>query len=192
MNSRKIALIIFDVDGTLVKPHTLELLPGVMDFFNLICQANCPERPKTAIATNQGGAGMRYWMERNGFGSPEKYPTEESAAGRIRGLVSILGGGSDLPVYASFRYRSSRGVWSPVPPERAGDPRWSKAWRKPEPGMLLQAMEDAGVGPEQTLFAGDSDEDRAAAGAAGCAFIEAGEFFSLDWAGCASLARLGY
>jgi phosphoglycolate phosphatase-like HAD superfamily hydrolase len=58
--------------------------------------------------------------------------------------------------------------------------------------MLLQAMEDAGVGPEQTLFAGDSDEDRAAAGAAGCAFIKAGEFFSLDWTGCASLARLGY
>ncbi len=186
-----IALVIFDVDGTLAKPYTLELLPQVREFFALVLQPGCAGRPKVAIATNQGGVGMRYWMERNAFGSPEKYPTEDSIAGRLRELVSALGGDHNLLVYTSFRYRSDRGAWSPAPPERAGDPRWSKAWRKPEPGMLLQAMQDARVEPEQTLFVGDSEDDRGAARAAGCAFMEAGEFFSQAWAGCADLKRLG-
>ena len=187
----KIDLVIFDVDGTLAKPYTLELLPQVSHFFKLIFQPGCAGQPKVAIATNQGGVGMRYWMERNAFGSPEKYPTEDSITGRMRELVSALSGDQDLPVYTSFRYCSDRGSWSPAPPERAGDPRWSKAWRKPEPGMLLQAMQDAGVSPEQTMFVGDSDEDRGAARAARCAFMEAGEFFSQGWAGCADLERLG-
>ncbi len=186
----KIALVIFDVDGTLAKPYTLELLPQVREFFDLALRPGCAGRPKVAIATNQGGVGMRYWMERNGFGSPEKYPTEDSVAGRMRELVRVLSGDHDLPVYTSFRYRSKSGSWSPAPPERAGDPRWSKAWRKPEPGMLLQAMQDAGVGPGQTIFVGDSDEDRDAARAVGCAFRAAGEFFSQGWAGCADLQRL--
>lgn len=187
----KIALVIFDVDGTLARPYTLELLPRVREFFDLVLQRDCAGRPRVAIATNQGGVGMRYWMERGAFGSPEKYPTEDSIAGRMRELVSALSGDHDLPVYTSFRYRSDRGSWSPAPPEWAGDPRWSKTWRKPEPGMLLQAMQDAGAEPEQTLFVGDSAEDRGAAHAAGCAFMEAGEFFSQGWAGCADLERLG-
>jgi phosphoglycolate phosphatase-like HAD superfamily hydrolase len=187
----QIALVIFDVDGTLAERYTLDLLPGVEQFFHLLFQAGCPEPPRVALATNQGGVGMRYWMERRRFGKPAQYPTEESVADRLRALVSLLGGGPDLPVYASFRFRDKRGQWAPVPPDRANDPRWSAAWRKPEPGMLVQAMQDAGVSPGKTLFVGDSDDDREAARAAGCAFGEAGAFFHQDWTTCAALERLG-
>jgi len=184
----KTELIIFDVDGTLAKAYTLDLLPKVKDFFDLVFQQDCPDRPKIVIATNQGGVGMRYWMERNNFGDPEHYPTEESIAGRMQALVSALGGGADLPVYTSFNYLNRQGHWAPVPPDRRDDPRWSQGWRKPAPGMLLQAMRDAGVGPKQTLFVGDSQDDQDAARAAGCAFAAADTFFEREWSSCTGLA----
>ncbi len=55
-----IKLVIFDVDGTLAEQFTLELLPGVEQFFQLLLQGGCSQAPKAAIATNQGGVGMRY------------------------------------------------------------------------------------------------------------------------------------
>lgn len=39
--------------------------------------------------------------------------------------------------------------------------------RKPKPGMILQAMKDHGVLPDETLYFGDREEDRLAAAAAG-------------------------
>jgi HAD superfamily hydrolase (TIGR01662 family) len=183
-------LIIFDVDGTLAETYTLNLLSNVQQFFQLIFQSGCPERPEVAIATNQGGVGMRHWMETGGFGKPEKFPTRESVEQRLKDLVAALGGDRSIPVYVSYRFRTKEGKWTPVPQAGAEDPRWQKEWRKPSPGMLLQAMEDAGVGPQQTLFVGDSPDDEAAAKAAGCAFQWADRFFSQEWKDCESLATL--
>jgi len=45
----KYALIIFDLDGTLVKSWTDELLPGVSGFFSH------DDLPKLAVVSNQGG-----------------------------------------------------------------------------------------------------------------------------------------
>lgn len=42
-------------------------------------------------------------------------------------------------------------------------------FRKPGPGMILQAIEDYGVNPDQVLMIGDRPEDRGAAEAAGVA-----------------------
>lgn len=39
---------------------------------------------------------------------------------------------------------------------------------KPDPGMLLSAMKQTGIGPEQTVMIGDSSFDMAMARAAGC------------------------
>lgn len=183
---KKTKLVIFDVDGTLAETYTLNLLPRVQDFFRLVFQAGCPNSPRVAIATNQGGVGMRYWMETGKFGDPEKYPTEQSVEQRLRDLVSALGGNQDLPVYVAYSYRSKEGDWAPVPPGKEELPRWSQAWRKPGPGMLLQAMQDAGAEPDETLFVGDSPDDQAAAQAAGCRFEWAGAFFSQAWEDCAS------
>lgn len=44
-------------------------------------------------------------------------------------------------------------------------------FRKPNPGMLLAAMEDVKVSPEESLFIGDSFTDYEASLKAGCDFI---------------------
>ncbi|GAB5494515.1 MAG: hypothetical protein Phog2KO_47300 [Phototrophicaceae bacterium] len=49
-------LIIFDMDGTLSDWKTGKLLPNVKAWFD----AQPPDR-KFALATNQGGVGLRYW-----------------------------------------------------------------------------------------------------------------------------------
>lgn len=183
-------LIVFDVDGTLAKIYTLHLLPRVEDFFRLVYRGDCPAAPKIAIATNQGGVGMRYWMEQEGWGKPAKYPTVTEIEERLRGLVEALGAPHDLPVYVAFRYKNREGQWAPVPPEMGADPRWQQDWRKPMPGMLLQAMRDAGVTPEETLFVGDSEDDRGAAEAAGCAFDWAETFFTRGWRDCQALGEI--
>ena len=186
----RIKLIIFDVDGTLAEQFTLDLLPGVKQFFELLSRGDCPHAPKAAIATNQGGVGMKYWMEKGGFGKPEKYPTPEEIDERMQELVKMLGGDSGLPVYVSYRFVTKQGKWVPLPPEQADNPRWQQDWRKPLPGMLLQAVQDAGVEPGETLFVGDREEDQAAAQAAGCVFVWAKDFFANPWNSCEQLEQL--
>ena len=190
-----IDLIIFDLDGTLAKIYTLNLLPGVAAFFRQVYQGSCARRPKLAVATNQGGVGIRYGLEHGYSGRPGSYPSEAEIEERLQGLLALVGGGeiqpTDLPVYVSYRYQNRKGQWTPVPPEKAQDPRWSSEWRKPSPGMLLQAMQDAGVGPVQTLFVGDSPDDENAARAAACHFTWAAEFFARDWSTCQSIEEIG-
>lgn len=184
-----IRLIIFDVDGTLAVKYTLNLLPGVAEFFQLALNEECAPGLRLAIATNQGGVGMRYWMETGNFGSPKRYPTLHQIERRMAGLKKKLGSDA-IPVYVSFRYKDDAGQWAPVPPGEESNPRWSMAWRKPEPGMLLQAMQDAGVSAEETLFVGDSPDDHGAAKAAGCLFMGASAFFGRDWSNCETLSHL--
>jgi D-glycero-D-manno-heptose 1,7-bisphosphate phosphatase len=47
--------------------------------------------------------------------------------------------------------------------------------RKPEPGLLVEAMAHHGMGAEQTLFVGDAEVDREAAARAGVAFLHVDE-----------------
>ncbi len=187
-----VRLIIFDVDGTLVRSHTLKLLPGVRAFFQLIWGGHCPPEltPALAIATNQGGVGMRYWLELKHFGRPERYPNQAEIEQRMASLIAELDGGAAIKVYMAFRFKDWMGKWSPVPPEADGDPRWSTDWRKPGPGMLLRAMEDARVTARQTLYVGDRPDDQKAARAAGCAFAWAKDFFNRDWKDCKSLKEI--
>ena len=53
------------------------------------------------------------------------------------------------------------------------DPRW----RKPQPGMIIVACGVASVSPEDTLFIGDREEDKEAAGNCGCSFQWSWEYF---------------
>jgi D-glycero-D-manno-heptose 1,7-bisphosphate phosphatase len=185
-----VELIVFDVDGTLAKIYTLQILPGVQPFFDLLYRSGCEKRPKIAIATNQGGVGMRYWMEQENFGKPGGYPTEEEVNERMHGLIEALGAPKDLPVYVAYRYRNLVGKWGPIPAGKEDAPRWRPEWRKPSGGMLLQAMQDAGASPETTLFVGDRKDDKGAAKDAGCRFEWAKDFFARDWSGCGALEDL--
>jgi HAD superfamily hydrolase (TIGR01662 family) len=182
-------LVIFDVDGTLAEKYVLDLLPGVRAFFHLVYQSGCPQAPRLAIATNQGGVGMRRWLEGRGRKAGQ-FPTATEIEQRMQGLLEGLGAPPDLPVYVSYRYQNKEGAWAPVPAGQEENPRWQSSWRKPNPGMLQQAMQDAGAEPQETLFVGDRPEDREAAQRAGCAFQWAGDFFARQWRTCEDLMRI--
>lgn len=169
-------LYIFDVDGTLCDRESHELYPAVVT--KLAALANQGHR--FALATNQGGVGLRYWMEAGGFGDPEKLPTEGQVVERLRAIVvhvERIAGGT-CATYVAYRYQSkSSGTWSPPLLDDNLYPEWSIEWRKPNAGMLLAAMSAAGADSASTVFVGDSPEDEQAAANAGVAFARAKEFF---------------
>lgn len=173
-------LYIFDVNGTLADRDTANILPGVREWFAAVDWATT----RVAFATNQGGVGLRYWMESAGFGDPSQYPTEEQVRRRISTIEQELVPPTqelNSEIYVCFAYQSrSSGKWSPAPPGYEGRPEWSPAWRKPAPGMLLQAMHDVGANASNTVFVGDSDEDLQAALEANISFHWADDFFGRE------------
>lgn len=184
-------LIIFDLDGTLADRDTSELLPGVAEWFRDV-------RPslgaKVVVASNQGGVGLRYWMESQGFGEPEKYPTAKDVEDHLDAVMSkcthdgfeldtaVLELGID-DAWLAFAYQSkSSGKWAPTPDIYQSEyhsiyGRWDANFRKPAPGMLLDFMREYKVNADRTLMVGDSEEDSQAAATAGCEFIDADTFF---------------
>jgi HAD superfamily hydrolase (TIGR01662 family) len=170
-------LVIFDIDGTLADRDTSVLLSGVFNWFS---ELTLHYKYKLALATNQGGVGLRYWMEKDGFGNPGGYPDAREAAAHIASVISQLPQQLHMQlrnhVYMSFAYRSKKtGVWGAVPP--GANQRWRQDWRKPAPGMLLQAMRDYGVVAQHTLMVGDRDEDHKAAIAANCSYMHRDTLF---------------
>lgn len=172
-------LIIFDMDGTLADRDTGELLPGVADWFNVY--KHVTGGVKLAIATNQGGVGLRHWMESGGFGEPQKYPTEDDVWNRIYNVVSQLSISQvQIPAYVCFAYKSQKGTWSPTPTGKEISYHWQATNRKPNNGMLVKAMVEADILEIDTLMVGDSEEDESAALYAGCDFMWAWEFFKRE------------
>lgn len=167
-------LYLFDLDGTLADMKSDQLYPEAEAWF----KEN--KYREWAICTNQGGIGLRYWMEEEGFGNPKEYPTLESFWKRIETLFPK----NDVAVYMCIRYQSKKtGQWSPMPFEISNSHDlkiWDQSWRKPAPGMLLQAMQARNIQPHETLMVGDRDEDQQAAEAAGCGFMWANEFFKKE------------
>lgn len=164
-------LYLFDLDGTLAGFDSNDLLPGVKAWFE-----TKPSDCEIALCTNQGGVGLRHWMESGGFGNPEELPDEQSVWARISRIKGLLG--RQMAVYVCFAYRSkSSGKWAPTPIDCDGLPQWDQRSRKPEPGMLDRAMRDVKIEPCEALMIGDGDEDRIAAHLAGCDFMWAHDFF---------------
>lgn len=185
-------LYIFDADGTVCDRDTGELLPNTLAKIQTL-----PTDSEIAIATNQGGVGLRYWMESQGYGEPEKYPN----AGDVVEQYAVVGRkiGASC-VYASFAYQGKKSeLWAPNPPgfcvkfsgldgarygcilsvfDSAAPPVFAsfhQSWRKPAGGMINQVLCD-GMG-ESAVFIGDRPEDEEAAKSAGVDFIHADEFF---------------
>lgn len=179
MDLSKYSLILFDIDKTLVPFDSTDLLPGVAEWF-----ADNLSEYYISFISNQGGVGLRLWMEDGEFGEPEKYPTEDDVLNRIATILDNLGTDSlTTPVYLCYAYQSKKGHWSPVPDGCEEDDEWSPKFRKPQPGMLKKAMQYAAgryVSPSKTLMVGDSAEDKDAAINAGCDFMWADAFFQRD------------
>lgn len=174
-----IRLLLFDVDGTIAARDEATLLPAAAEFFRILAQqrASGLEIPQVALVTNQGGPAVRHWMEDGGFGEPAKYPTLEQVKTRLDGLVAQIP--LDVRLYAAYAYQSSKGNWAPVPMRHAGDPAWSRSWRKPNPGMIYQALDDSHVDGRAAMMIGDADTDEQAAVAAGIQFMYVSAFWEL-------------
>lgn len=178
MEIKDYQLLVFDVDGTIANRNEDRLLPEARDFFKLLYQWSAVVTvPKLALATNQGGVGLRLWMQDSGWGEPEKYPTLEAVQERLRAIQQQIPLSTYL--YTAYAYQTQKTrEWAQVPIEFAGRSEWRRDWRKPNGGMIQQAMLDYGIqNPKQVLFVGDRPEDKGAATAVGVDFIWAKQFW---------------
>jgi len=154
-------LLLFDVDGTLGKPKSggdfretaddWEFFPGPVE----ACLKLVSEGVRIITVSNQGGVCFP-WSR---FSEEEIAAVLAETAKSIGAMASLVACSSTNPK-AMDKYRFD-------------DPR-----RKPNPGMLLEAMQLADVSAEETLMIGDRPEDEAAALAAGVAFQWAKDFFN--------------
>lgn len=155
-------LVIFDVDGTLVRTKsggefrkTADDWEPIEGRAETLAQLKIAHK-KIALATNQGGVAMGYFPA--GDMVTELARTAE-AVGADRLRYSFYLADALLEIYAS-------------PP--------LAFYRKPAPGMLMSLMLELGVPAPRTLMVGDREEDKKAARNAGVAFCWADLFFR-DW-----------
>ena len=173
MNNHKpdYRLAIFDIDGTLteIKPEIRERKPRLVTPNHLGEQqpiegvseklANLrAQGVQIALATNRGGVAFGYTTLEMAF-------TLAKEAAELCGIP-------DVPVYVCPFHAKARGRNAVAEFSREDD------CRKPNPGMLLQAMEETGTAPEDTIFVGDRDSDQEAAENAGVRFYWAEEYFN--------------
>jgi D-glycero-D-manno-heptose 1,7-bisphosphate phosphatase len=157
----KQSLVIFDKDGTVIKylgnrpantPEEQVLLPGVIERINELKRQGC----KIALASNQGGVA---W----GFIS---YSQAEA-----------------LMTDAAIKIDADAWRFCPHDIRAAGKRNAVMEYailcscRKPEPGMLIDLMQQFGVTSVETLYVGDSEDDYEAARRAGIQFMWAQDFF---------------
>lgn len=166
----KYRLAIFDIDGTLteIKPEVLarqrrlvtpnylgeqQAKPGVIQKLAELQMMGM----QIALATNRGGVAF-------GYTSLEQ---AQALAQEAADLCQIPQAGVYVCPYHA-KARGPRAVW-----EFAQE----SDCRKPQPGMLLQAMADYQTAVPETFFVGDLETDRQAAENAGVDFFWAAEFF---------------
>lgn len=175
---------IFDIDGTLCERDDTALMPGRAERLRSIVESG----GRIALATNQGGVGLRHWMESGGFGEPENYPTANQVEGRVKRIFDVILDevGQAVSYAIAYRYVAKSGNVSPFPdgeslyiphPQGYIHYSWREDWRKPNGGMLTWLMDRDGYSKADTVMIGDRDEDRGAALSAGVDFVHADDFF---------------
>ncbi len=176
MSNRPRELTIFDLDGSLAETWDTSLLPGVAE---RVAELD----GDIAVVTNQAGVG---WNAVEG--DPYPRPAEvgrrladvAEALPALRNALWLVSIGDERVSLPPERWRAlAAGVTQAASPLRV---RTSSDldWRKPRPGMLLEACRAFDVAPADALFVGDRDEDAGAAAAAGMAFVYARRFFGRD------------
>jgi D-glycero-D-manno-heptose 1,7-bisphosphate phosphatase len=135
---------VINVDhGYVYRVDRFEFVPGIFDLVRF--WANELEQP-VVVATNQSGIGRGYFDERT-YADLTQWMCERFAA-------------EHAPI--------ARVYHCPYHPEHGiGDYRRDHPWRKPNPGMFLQAASDLDLDLAQSALVGDRMSDIAAAVAAG-------------------------
>lgn len=153
----KYKLIIFDKDGTLCgstnpkgPPNTLEEQTMLPGVVD-ICNNLRRDGIILAIASNQGGVSLGYMT---------------------RGMAKEVVNAARVAVGAQIAF------FAPDHPEAELEDESGLFDRKPNPGMLINAMVACGAYTRQTLYVGDRPEDEQAAMNAGVDFMWAEDFFA--------------
>ena len=159
MSLRDIKLFIFDADGTL-RRSTVPDQPNPHKEGEWELLPNVKEKLQKilsrrsdialAIASNQGGIELGYLSKK-----------------KSRKLLNDL-------YWELTGKRAPKGMIQLCP-----DYKRTSDCRKPKPGMLLKIMKQAGVPREQTVFVGNSEDDKLTAENAGTRFMWAKNFF--EW-----------
>jgi hypothetical protein len=175
-NDRRMVLG-FDFDGTLVTSWTAEPLPGVCERL-----AALPGNVKTFIATNQAGPVYRAVI------GDVKYPSIEDVAGNIANGLRRLNWRPDLLLIAVHPGKGgdawqeaaedvSIGLRDAIIRANIGLAFWAvygrPRYRKPDRGMLNDAIVFFSALPDDVLYVGDMESDRAAARIAGTRYLDA-------------------
>jgi HAD superfamily hydrolase (TIGR01662 family) len=191
---KQYSLIIFDYNGTLVNTpwvdkQPLHILPGriaKMAFLRL-------HAVKLAVATNQAGP---LWYIATG---KPQFPYVSQVVNELSKMKRELAMEHDLWLISLYDSRAMALLKSQYEQQRLIAPEdvlkdlqketekgfnsalmragAEKAWRKPEPGMLLETMRHYGMEPRETLYVGDLLDDNYAAESAGVDFAWAHMFF---------------
>jgi len=133
-------------DGDLGDPHAVTLKPGVGGGLRRLREAGY----RLVIVTNQGGVARGVFTEED----------VDAVHQRIAALVDETAGAPDL---------IDRFYFCPYHPEAVlADYRRDHPWRKPNPGMLLQAADDMDLDLAVCWMVGDQARDVTAGRMAGC------------------------
>jgi D-glycero-D-manno-heptose 1,7-bisphosphate phosphatase len=165
-----IKLIIFDIDGTLteIKPEVLARKPRMVSPNKF-----GEQQPKLGVVAKLAALqneGIDIALATNRGGVAWGFTTLEEAEALAREAAELCGV-PDVKVYVCPYHAKARG------PRAVREYAVDHDCRKPNPGMLLEAMEDAGASPDETVFVGDFETDQQAAENAKVCFYWAEEFF---------------
>jgi D-glycero-D-manno-heptose 1,7-bisphosphate phosphatase len=136
---------VINIDHSYVgKVEDFDFMPGIFE----LCRHIKTLGYKIVVVTNQSGIGRGYYSE-NDFLRLSDWMKQQ-----------FIGNGCELDAV----------YYCPYHPEKALPPYLKNSdWRKPAPGMLLQAIKDFDLTPSQCVMIGDNETDIQAAEAAGVA-----------------------
>lgn len=136
---------LIDNSGDLGDPERVRLLPGVAEGLRRLKEAGY----RLVVVTNQGGVARGRYTEKD----------VDAMHARIARLVDERSGGHRL---------IDRFYYCPFHPEATvAEYRREHPWRKPQPGMLLQAAMDLALDLDRGWMVGDKPRDMAAGRGAG-------------------------
>jgi D-glycero-D-manno-heptose 1,7-bisphosphate phosphatase len=143
-------------DGDLGDPRLVKLVDGVPHGLRSLRQAGF----HLVVVTNQAGVARGKFTEHDVDTVHQRIATMVDEVASGGGGASAAGGGSGL---------IDRFYYCPYHPEgTVAEYKRDHPWRKPHPGMILQAARDMGLDLSQSWLIGDQERDIAAGRAAGC------------------------
>ncbi len=166
-------LAIFDVDGTLteIKPEVRARQPKLSTPNQLGEQQPRPSVVEKLAELRANG--MRFALATNRGGVAFGYTSYQTALAIVQEAAQLCGI-PDALIYVCPYHAKANGPRANQQYARDSD------CRKPKPGMLLEAMQAAGVTPQETFFVGDYETDYEAAKNAGVDYFWADLYFGFD------------